>query len=156
MELMKSIAIKKDGSKMANAMTNSIAVHDAEFKHQVGHKATLEQEKETFMGIYDILPLSKDIKILAEHLEEECHCCIEAYEAGHKNAKRLGLEKCLLISTLSSMCYKTNTSPLLTFIRFCFTSHSNLFVLRLRDIIIPDSKFLSDESTVFPPLFFMN
>ena len=97
MELMKSIAIKKDDSKMANAMTNSIAVHDAEFKHQVGHKATMEQEKEKFMGNYDILPLSKDIKMLAEHLEEECQCCIEAYEGGHKNAKRLGLEKCPLI-----------------------------------------------------------
>ena len=69
MELMKSIAIKKEDSKMGNAMTNSIAVHDAEFKHQVGHKATMEQEKEKFMGKYDILPLSKSTKMLAEHLE---------------------------------------------------------------------------------------
>ena len=58
--------------------------------------------------------------------------------------------------TLSSRCYKTNTSPLLTFVTFCFTSHPELLLLRIRDINNPDSKFLSDERTVVPPLLFMN
>ena len=50
MELMKSIAIKKDDARMTQAMTNSLAVHDTEFKHQVGHRAAMEQEKDKFMG----------------------------------------------------------------------------------------------------------
>ena len=112
---------------MANAMTNSIAVHDAEFKHQVGHKATMEQEKEKFMGNYDILPLSKDIKMLAEHLEEECQCCIEAYEGGHKNAKRLGLEKCPLILHCHQGVTKKHKSIVnLCFILLYFTSKTVL------------------------------
>ena len=104
MELKKCIAIKEDDSKMAHAMTNFIAVHVADFKHQVVHRATMEQEKKKFIGNYDFLPLSKDIKMLAEHLEDECHRCIEAYEGGRKNAKRLGLGKGLLILASSSMC----------------------------------------------------
>ena len=73
---------------MTTLMTNSLAVHDTEFKHQVGHRAAMEQEKEKFMGNYDILPLSKDIKLMGEHLEEECRKCIENYECGKKDAKR--------------------------------------------------------------------
>ena len=88
MELMKSIAIKKEDERMVTAMTNSLAVHDTEFKHQVGHRATMEQEKEKFMGNYDILPLSKDIKLLGEHLEDACQRCIQSYESGKKDAKR--------------------------------------------------------------------
>ena len=88
MELMKSIAIKKDDVRMTQAMTNSLAVHDTEFKHQVGHRAAMEQEKDKFMGNYDILPLSKDIKLLGQHLEDECQRCIENYQSGKKDSKR--------------------------------------------------------------------
>ena len=81
MDLLYNLAIQNKKDTLRKTMKQSQHLLVTEWKHRIGHQALLQSEQRKFNKV-DILPISRDVLLIREHLDSETTKCVAEYLTG--------------------------------------------------------------------------
>lgn len=86
LKLLRGIAIRESSAVLQKEIENTISLHTDEWNHRVGRLARMQLDKHQFQKV-DILPISRDVLTISQHLQAEMTKIAADYENGEGSAR---------------------------------------------------------------------